>query len=138
MPVTPMSPAALAVDAIACVSPVTDEAVISPLNSDSDVTCAVAPERACDPLVADTLVVTELAVTTDPSAGYENASSNATASGGAVATRVLAPAWFGTITLIAQAVAVAPADRSATPCEAPTVRTATTTAMTESLVRTGP
>src|SRR5881392_3593327 len=103
MPLTPMSPDALAVEAIACVSPVTDDAVISPLKSDSVVTCDVAPARACVPLVADTLVVTELAVTTDPSDGYAKASSNATASGGAVATRVEAPSWPGTITLIAQA-----------------------------------
>src|SRR4051794_20138574 len=118
-----MSPAALAVDAIACVSPVTDAAVISPLKRVSVVTCAVAPARACSPLVADTLVVTELAVTTEPSAGYENASSKATASGGAVATRVLTAAWPGTMTLIAQARAVAPAERSAEPSDAPIVST---------------
>jgi hypothetical protein len=40
--------------------------------------------------------------------------------------------------LIAQAVAVAPADRSATLWDAPIERTATTRAMTGSLVRTSP
>src|SRR3954454_16608283 len=137
MPVTPMSPAALAVDAIACVSPVTDDAVISPLNSDTLVACAVAAARAWVPSVASTLVVTDVAETTEPSAGNAKAPSNDTAVGGAAATRVLAPDWFGTITLIAQARPVAPADRSAMPCEAPIACTATNAAMTGSLVRTG-
>jgi hypothetical protein len=88
--------------------------------------------------VASTLVVTDVAETTDPSDGNAKAPSNETAVGGAVATRVLAPGWFGTITLIAQARLVAPAERSAMPWDAPTVSTATRAATTGSLVRTGP
>ena len=66
---TPVSPDALDVPALACVSPVTLCATISPLKSESDVTCDVAPALAWTPLVAETLVVTELAATIEPSAG---------------------------------------------------------------------
>ena len=64
-----MSPEALAGPALACVSPVAVAATISPLKSVSEVTCDVAPALACIPLVAETLVVTELAVTIEPSEG---------------------------------------------------------------------
>src|SRR2546421_6358753 len=117
-PVTPVSPDALAAPALVCTSPVTDDATMSPLKSVSDVTCEVAPALACVPLVAVTLVVTELAVTMEPSAGYENAPSNATASAGASSSRVPTLDWPGMITLIAQARAIEPAERSAEPVEA--------------------
>ena len=51
------------------VSPVTVVAVISSLKTVREVTCEVAPALACVPLVAETLVVTELAVRIEPSAG---------------------------------------------------------------------
>ncbi len=69
IPVTPLSPPALAVLASACVSPVTDAAVISPLKSDSDSASAAAVADAWAPLDAETLVVTEAALTIEPSAG---------------------------------------------------------------------
>src|ERR1700730_11692904 len=119
-PVTPVSPDALAAPALVCTSPVTDAAVMSPLKSVSDVTCEVAPALACAPLVAVTLVVTELAVTREPSAGYETAPSNAPASAGASSSRVPALGWPGMITLIAHALAIDPADRSAEPVDAVT------------------
>src|SRR5690349_9944781 len=96
---------------------------MSPLKRVSDVTCAVAPAVACVPLEAETLVVVELAVTTEPSAGYEYAPSNETASSGAAAAGVPTAGWPGTITLIAHARAVAPAERSAELSEAPTAST---------------
>ena len=64
-----MSPEALEGPALACVSPVTVDAVISSLKIAREVTCEVAPALACVPLVAETLVVTELAATIEPSAG---------------------------------------------------------------------
>ena len=88
---TPVSPDALDVPALAWVSPVMLCATMSPLKSVSEVTWDVAPALACTPLDAETLVVTEVAVTTEPSAGYANAPSNATASSGAVSSRVVAP-----------------------------------------------
>src|SRR4029077_17081745 len=86
-PVAPTSPDALAAPALVCDSPVTDAATMSPLKSESDVTSDVASALACTPLVAVTLVVTELALTIEPSAGYANAPSNATASSGASSSR---------------------------------------------------
>ena len=70
-----------------CVSPVTVSAVISPLKSESAVTADDASADACSPFAAVTLVVTELAATIDPSAGYAYGPSKATASSGAVRTR---------------------------------------------------
>jgi hypothetical protein len=64
-----VSPEALEGPAVACVSPVTVVAVISSLKTVREVTCEVAPALACVPLVAETLVVTELAVRIEPSAG---------------------------------------------------------------------
>src|SRR5579884_3457307 len=137
MPVTPVSPEALALDAIACVSPVTDAAVMSPLKIESDVTCAVAPARACTPLVAETLVVTPVAETIEPSDGYENGSSKKTASGGAAEIRVVTSGWPGTTMRIAQARAVAPAERSAEPCDAPSASRAASAASAGRVLRTG-
>ena len=116
---TPKSPEALEGPALACVSPVTVVAVISSLKTAREVTCDVAPALAWTPLVAETLVVTEVADTIEPSAGSANAPSNDTASSGATRMRVPTAAWPGTITLIAQARAVAPAERSAAPSDAP-------------------
>src|SRR5579864_1542083 len=114
-----MSPDALAPPALVCASPVTADATMSPLKSDRVVTCDVAPAFACTPLVAVTLVVTELALTMEPSAGYENAPSKATASAGASSSRVPTLGCPGMITLIAHARAIEPADRSAEPADAP-------------------
>ena len=69
MPVTPTSPDALAELAFACVSPVTDVAVISPSKSVSVVSCDVAPALACAPLAAVTFVVAEPTLTIEPSVG---------------------------------------------------------------------
>src|SRR5690348_2034381 len=109
-------------------------AVISPLKSESVVTCEVAPELACSPLVAVTLVVTEAALTIDPSVGYAKAPSNATASCGASSSRVPAAGCPGTITLIAHARAVAPAERSAETADAPT---AVTLVNASAMIRSG-
>src|SRR5947209_13409087 len=102
-PVAPTSPDALAALARACASPVAVAAVISPLKSDSDVTCDDAPADAWLPLDADTLVVTDVAATIEPSVGYENAPSKETASSGAASARVPAAGCPGTMILIAHA-----------------------------------
>src|SRR6266852_2519105 len=101
-----MSPDALAPPALVCASPVTADATMSPLKSDRVVTCDVAPAFACAPLVAVTLVVTELALTMEPSVGYEKAPSKATASAGASSSRVPTLGCPGMITLIAHARAI--------------------------------
>ena len=69
MRVVPTSPDAPAAVARACASPVTPAAVISPPKRESDVTCDHASASAAAEPVAATLVVTEPAAATDPSAG---------------------------------------------------------------------
>ena len=109
MPDVPASPEPPRGVAAACASPAMLAAVISPPKSESARTFDHASESARVPPLAETLVATERARTTEPFAGYANAPSNATAPAGAASTRVPVAARPGTSTWIAQARAVEPA-----------------------------
>src|SRR3954452_24370489 len=87
---------------------VTDDAVISPPKSESELTSAEALADAEDAMSDCADAVSPPVAATEPSVGYANELPSAAPSGGAETAAPTAPDWPGTTTLIANARAEAP------------------------------